>query len=484
MSFSSRRRNYMLTPHRRDGLLEWMKKMLQHSFVLDALESTGADTFSHFEQLIDEHREYTMNNESSQDGTNTQKVSRLIQLVPTTGVFFTRLPLRRAFLAYDRKYRVSKRRYVCMSFNEVRQIMNLAQVMAFGPPASPERDISENCKEAEPKYRKVFESDFNFPGPKLITFDGDQTLYQDGKNFDSNPKLADYLYRLLKNGVTIAVVTAAGYEYQSEKYELRLSGLLNFLKEKGLSKEECSRFFIFGGECNYLLQLGDDFKLHGVPEHGEGGWMTASKGFIDSPANWTEKDIEELLEASLASVEKSIEDQNLNGLLIRKKRSVGLVPRDKDSLMTREALDEVVLRVQYELNQSNTSLPYCAFNGGKDAWVDVGNKRVGVTVLQHFLGIKKNECLHVGDQFLNTGNDYAARSCCPCIWITSPEETTYILKMILRLAGGRMEISQCRSVELEGVQEPDKVKVNLNDATRRSSMIATMNIYTGEMIGS
>ena len=46
MSFSSRRRNYLLTPHRRDGLIEWMKSMLMHSFVLDALETTGADTSS------------------------------------------------------------------------------------------------------------------------------------------------------------------------------------------------------------------------------------------------------------------------------------------------------------------------------------------------------------------------------------------------------------------------------------------------------
>jgi hypothetical protein len=32
---SSRRRNYMLVPHRRDGLIEWMKTMLMHSFVLN-----------------------------------------------------------------------------------------------------------------------------------------------------------------------------------------------------------------------------------------------------------------------------------------------------------------------------------------------------------------------------------------------------------------------------------------------------------------
>jgi hypothetical protein len=94
-----------------------------------------------------------------------------------------------------------------------------------------------------------------FNGPKMITFDGDQTLYSDGANFDSNPRLASYLCQLLKHGVIIAIVTAAGYEYQVDKYEFRLSGLLNYFKAKKLSAEECERFLLFGGECNYLLHV-------------------------------------------------------------------------------------------------------------------------------------------------------------------------------------------------------------------------------------
>ena len=42
--------------------------------------------------------------------------------------------------------------------------------------------------------------------------------------------------------------------------------------------------------------------------------------------------------------------------------------------------------------------------------------------------------LHIGDQFLNTGNDHAARACCPCIWVTSPRETRQVIKEILREA--------------------------------------------------
>jgi IMP-specific 5'-nucleotidase len=94
-----------------------------------------------------------------------------------------------------------------------------------------------------------------FNGPKMITFDGDQTLYSDGSNFDSNPNLASYLCQLLKQGVIVAVVTAAGYEYNVEKYEFRLSGLLNYFKAKKLTAEQCERFLLFGGECNYLLAV-------------------------------------------------------------------------------------------------------------------------------------------------------------------------------------------------------------------------------------
>ena len=109
--------------------------MLTHSFVLDALGSTGADTFEHFEQLIDEHREIYPPTDSNGNLVSPReagaKVSRLLLLVPTVKTFFTRLPLRSAFLAYDAKYAVTKRRHVCISFNEIRHILNLSQIMAM-----------------------------------------------------------------------------------------------------------------------------------------------------------------------------------------------------------------------------------------------------------------------------------------------------------------------------------------------------------------
>jgi hypothetical protein len=119
--------------------------------------------------------------------------------------------------------------------------------------SSDESDSHSNNNETGDGSNCMISGEFN--GPKMITFDGDQTLYSDGSNFDSNPRLASYLWQLLKHGVIVAVVTAAGYEYNVEKYEFRLSGLLNYFKSKKLTAEECERFVLFGGECNYLLHV-------------------------------------------------------------------------------------------------------------------------------------------------------------------------------------------------------------------------------------
>lgn len=88
--------------------------MLQHSFVLDALEETGADTFTHFETLIEEHRQM------STDADSSAVNSRLKRLVPTIGEFHTHLPLRKAFEMYNEKHRLTKRKHIQISFNEVR----------------------------------------------------------------------------------------------------------------------------------------------------------------------------------------------------------------------------------------------------------------------------------------------------------------------------------------------------------------------------
>lgn len=89
---------------------------------------------------------------------SAQDHSKLKLLVPSIGNFFTRLPLADAFRYQDRKRKISSRRFVPPSFNDIRLILNTAQLMAV-----------------------------TTSGPlDLATFDGDVTLYDDGKALEAD----------------------------------------------------------------------------------------------------------------------------------------------------------------------------------------------------------------------------------------------------------------------------------------------------------
>ncbi|KAJ2788790.1 IMP 5'-nucleotidase, partial [Coemansia helicoidea] len=150
--------NYHLRAHKRDTLIEFIKGMLLTPFVLHSLPvpagddegeageegqsrpTTGsssperaqeanasrfAEIFSSIESLIEEHREFT--------GSGIPTHSRLARLVPNIGTFFTGLPLERAFRHINERNRISARKHVPPSFNDVRRILNTAQVMAIAP---------------------------------------------------------------------------------------------------------------------------------------------------------------------------------------------------------------------------------------------------------------------------------------------------------------------------------------------------------------
>ena len=81
-----------------------------------------------------------------------------------------------------------------------------------------------------------------------------------------------------------------------------------------------------------------------------------------------------------------------------------------------------------------------------------------------------------------------ARDICPCVWITSPDETTYILKSILRLAGVSLEGEGNDDNDITEGGEEDKsnekkdsneLQVNLKTVASRNAM---MDVYTGEML--
>lgn len=93
------------------------------------------------EDLINDHIAH------QRDGTHTR--SKLKLLIPSVGVFFTPLLLEEAFEYQDQQRRISSRRFVPPSFNDIRLILNSAQILSLvrGGPL------------------------------QLVTFDGDVTLY-------------------------------------------------------------------------------------------------------------------------------------------------------------------------------------------------------------------------------------------------------------------------------------------------------------------
>ncbi|KAJ3335390.1 IMP 5'-nucleotidase, partial [Gonapodya sp. JEL0774] len=220
---------YALKAHRRDGLIDFVKGLLKAAVAAIAVNKAGrkrsyspqpktrdileryAEIFSLMEQLIDEHRAYTVR--------GSPELSRLSQLVPSVGIFFTPLELRAAFLYQNELRSISSRRHVTPSFNDIRHILNTAQVRAIA------RTL------------------------KLITFDGDMTLYDDGGEFPKDSRMVVLLSTLLKRGVNVAIVTAAGYAGDDgvRRYEKRLAGLLEGLSAAGVGdgQQQGGRFFVF-----------------------------------------------------------------------------------------------------------------------------------------------------------------------------------------------------------------------------------------------
>ena len=91
------------------------------------------------EHMIDDHSEFhptsfpqALSSKSSpveHQNVGTDGQSKLKLLVPSIGMFFTRLPLADAFRYQDRKRFISSRRFVPPSFNDIRLILNTAQLM-------------------------------------------------------------------------------------------------------------------------------------------------------------------------------------------------------------------------------------------------------------------------------------------------------------------------------------------------------------------
>ncbi|KAI7816809.1 IMP-specific 5-nucleotidase [Gamsiella multidivaricata] len=369
--------------------------------MIDANLQRYLEIMKSVEDMIEEHRRKALK--------GVPEHSRLHRIVPSVAKFFTPLPLEAAFLDANAKHSIAARRFVPPSFNDIRRILNTAQVMAIAPTIN------------------------------LITFDGDMTLYDDGTSFTETSSLIPLLITLMRAGLRVAIVTAAGYPGDAGKYEERLSGLLKSFHNHRLSEKLLERFYVLGGECNYLFRCG--WKKNEVTGESVVG-LTYIHPESYQPSDmlaWKHDEIQELLDVAEENLRRSVTAMNLKAAVIRKSRAVGIVPINNGRI-AREQLDECVLSTQQRLLEyqqmsapAKVAIPFCVFNGGNDVFVDIGNKLIGVQVLQTYLGAAPDATIHVGDQFLSTGNDFATRSSCCTLWIVNPEETENVLKELTPL---------------------------------------------------
>ncbi|KAI5464016.1 IMP-specific 5'-nucleotidase [Mariannaea sp. PMI_226] len=422
---------YALKTHRRDQFIEWLKGLLAVPFVLYSQPNGVFGDGPSVTQMAEEaHRRYAeimrdvelmIDDQITRQSNDKMFPSKLRMLVPTAGPFFTRLPLEAAFKYQDRKRSISSRRFVAPSFNDVRQILNSAQIMAV-----------------------------NNGTLQLATFDGDVTLYDDGESLLPSNPVIPRLLDLLRKNIKIGIVTAAGY-LTADRYYERLHGLLEAIATaEDLDPIQKQNIVIMGGEANYLFEFSPSspHRLAPVPRE---EWLTPEM------ASWSESDIQNLLDVAESALRDCIKSMNLPALVVRKDRAVGIIPKTPDIRIGRESLEETVLVVQRILEltyigstterplnrsvaqngppSSPRPVPFCAFNGGRDVFVDIGDKSWGVTVCQQWFGrkggngaIRGENTLHVGDQFLSAGsNDFKARSVGTTAWIASPAETVELL---------------------------------------------------------
>jgi len=187
---------------------------------------------------------------------NKASVSKLKLLVPSIGMFFTPLRLNDAFHYQDSVRRISSRRFVPPSFNDVRAILNTAQIMSL-------------IKDTGPI--------------ELMTFDGDVTLYDDGESLKPENSAIPRLLNLLKRGIKIGLVTAAGYT-DAGKYYDRLYGLLDAVHEAKDLGDKRKNLIVMGGEANYLFRYADN-----VRERLE--WVPREEWALEEMNDWTEANI-------------------------------------------------------------------------------------------------------------------------------------------------------------------------------------------------
>jgi IMP and pyridine-specific 5'-nucleotidase len=175
-------------------------------------------------------------------------------------------------------------------------------------------------------------------GPlELVTFDGDVTLYDDGKDLTEDNPIIPKILQLMRRGSKIGIVTAAGYA-EAKPYYGRLYGLLDAIQASDLPLGARQNLIIMGGESNFCFKFDENSPvlLRLIPRE---EWL------LKEMLSWHESDIKDLLDLAEVSLRDTVKNFRMEASVVRKERAVGIVPKDGHKFC-RETLEETVLIVQ------------------------------------------------------------------------------------------------------------------------------------------
>ena len=197
---------------------------------------------------------------------------------------------------------------------------------------------------------------------------------------------------------------------------------------------------IQGGECNYLLRARVDVGPDGVDPRVRLEEVDPRIWKDGRGVRWHPSEVERLLTSAEGCLRRCAEQLELDVLIIRKERAVGIIadPSANEHVpgayggtrLSYEVLEEIALLLQAHLKAEAWGIPYCCFNGGHDVFLDIGDKSLGIRALQRLVGATPESTIHCGDRFTRTGNDLRARDVANTLWVTQPAETEFLLTLL------------------------------------------------------
>ncbi|KAI9910987.1 hypothetical protein PsorP6_010899 [Peronosclerospora sorghi] len=274
---------------------------------------------------------------------------------------------------------------------------------------------------------------------KLLTLGADDTIYEDGESINKSSKIVQIDVELIRRGIVVSLLTAACYPGNPSRYEQSLCVILEALAD--LTIKELPRFLVMGGECNYRFETYTD-TISGI--------------------------------VGLREIDGAIWKAG--------QRAIGIINTSNKRFFY-ENLEEISITLQHQLRHFH--VPFYAFNGGNDVWINIKHKALGIQDLQKYVfrflplelrgseemrNIQVHECLLVGDRFTITGNKTLSRDVAATIWVSNPQETGCVMSILLQAID--LEHQQKREQNAEKEQEREnkdwKAEANATDTTQIS----------------